>query len=305
MPVYRYSWLGPIQGLLQQDAPGSPTVGNISPTAYVDITLTSAGDKPDLDDAMSAIGYSYVSQDPVTTPEEASAVQNIPDFGTSAGQTCEGNDSRLSNDRTASGIRTATTVVSISGSTAPTAGQVPVANSTTAATWQFPTDPNAIHDNVGGEISVVTAKANPTAADLVLIEDSAASNAKKRATLGSLPLTAQEVSGTSSVTTTSSTAVLMAGMTITPAAGTYLVWFSGEYSASNNNVTMTASIYSGGTLVTASERLAVTSNTDQDMIFASQAIVTVNGSQAIEGRWRRSGNTLTNTRRTLTILKVA
>ena len=46
------------------------------------------------------------------------------DFGSGAGKITQGNDSRLSDDRTASGIRTNTSVVSVSGATAPTTGQV-------------------------------------------------------------------------------------------------------------------------------------------------------------------------------------
>ncbi|NIM50438.1 MAG: hypothetical protein GTO22_14510 [Gemmatimonadales bacterium] len=45
-------------------------------------------------------------------------------------------DARLSDDRTASGLRTATTVVAISSATAPSVGQVLKATSSTAATWQ-------------------------------------------------------------------------------------------------------------------------------------------------------------------------
>ena len=41
-------------------------------------------------------------------------------------------------------------------------------------------DTDAIHDNVAAEISAVTEKTNPVDADVALIEDSAASNAKKR-----------------------------------------------------------------------------------------------------------------------------
>jgi hypothetical protein len=48
------------------------------------------------------------------------------------------------------------------------------------------TDENAIHDNASGEISAVTAKATPVAADFLLIEDSAASNAKKSITVSAL-----------------------------------------------------------------------------------------------------------------------
>jgi hypothetical protein len=62
-------------------------------------------------------------------------VHALPAFGTTAGTFAQGNDSRLSDDRTASGLRTATTIVSISAATAPTAGQVLQATSATAAQW--------------------------------------------------------------------------------------------------------------------------------------------------------------------------
>jgi len=52
--------------------------------------------------------------------------------------TVQTSDSRLSNDRTASGIRTATTVVSVSSAAAPTPGQVLTATSGTAADWETP-----------------------------------------------------------------------------------------------------------------------------------------------------------------------
>ena len=48
-------------------------------------------------------------------------------------------------------------------------------------------DPNAIHDNVAGEIAAIAAKAVPIAADLIVIEDSAAANAKKSVQVGNLP----------------------------------------------------------------------------------------------------------------------
>lgn len=47
-------------------------------------------------------------------------------------------------------------------------------------------DAAAIHDNVAAEISAISAKAAPIAADFLVIEDSAASNAKKSITVGSL-----------------------------------------------------------------------------------------------------------------------
>ena len=47
-------------------------------------------------------------------------------------------------------------------------------------------DADAIHDNVAGEIVAITDKATPVAADHLLIEDSAAGNAKKDITIASL-----------------------------------------------------------------------------------------------------------------------
>jgi len=48
-------------------------------------------------------------------------------------------------------------------------------------------DATAIHDNVSGEINAITEKTTPVDADLLLIEDSAATNAKKKVQIGNLP----------------------------------------------------------------------------------------------------------------------
>lgn len=48
-------------------------------------------------------------------------------------------------------------------------------------------DADAIHDNVAAEISAITEKTTPVSGDLIVIEDSAASNAKKRVQIGNLP----------------------------------------------------------------------------------------------------------------------
>ena len=46
-----------------------------------------------------------------------------------------------------------------------------------------------MHVNVGGEINGITAKATPTSSDLLIIEDAADSNNKKKITIGNLPAT--------------------------------------------------------------------------------------------------------------------
>ena len=53
------------------------------------------------------------------------------------------------------------------------------------------TDTNAIHDNVSGEIASVAEKLTPIGGDFLLIEDSAATNAKKRITIDNLPYLSQ------------------------------------------------------------------------------------------------------------------
>lgn len=49
------------------------------------------------------------------------------------------------------------------------------------------TDGAAIHDNEAGEIALITEKITPVSTDLLLIEDSAAANAKKKVQIGNLP----------------------------------------------------------------------------------------------------------------------
>jgi len=48
-------------------------------------------------------------------------------------------------------------------------------------------DGTAVHDNIAGEIAAIVLKAAPVSADILLIEDSADANAKKRIIVGALP----------------------------------------------------------------------------------------------------------------------
>ncbi len=48
-------------------------------------------------------------------------------------------------------------------------------------------DSSAIHDNVSAEIDAITEKVTPVNADLIVIEDSAAANVKKKAQIGNIP----------------------------------------------------------------------------------------------------------------------
>jgi len=83
-------------------------------------------------------------QKSVLNPSGNEQLQLSPTYGTAVNTVCQGNDSRLTGDRTASGIRTATTVVYVSSATAPTAGQVLTATGSNVASWQDSTGGGSI-----------------------------------------------------------------------------------------------------------------------------------------------------------------
>lgn len=137
------------------------------------------------------------------TVDAAAGTGSLRTIGTGALQACAGNDSRLSDGRT---------------------------------------DANAIHKNVSAEISTVTEKTTPVAADLLLIEDSAASNAKKKLQVGHLPSSTykQSVFGDIAVDTTSTSTVWadLLSVSITTGANFILVRASASLSNSNSSKNM-------------------------------------------------------------------
>jgi len=118
-------------------------------------------------------------------------------------------------------------------------------------------------------------------------------------------VTNQEVTATADDTATSLTDILMNSMTVTPAAGTYLVMWSGSIVNSANGIERSwISLYLAGSQVSATERSIGTSG-GAFVPSMTQAVITVNGSQAIELRWRVAGGTSTVHSRRLTLLKLA
>lgn len=118
-----------------------------------------------------------------------------------------------------------------------------------------------------------------------------------------------EVGFSSNLTTTSLTDVVVTGMTITPAAGSYLVLFSTFLRHSNGNATINMSIYVGGVQVATSNRQAIPfvgalSAITQSMPLAINEWITVDGTQAIDVRWKTSTGTATAGAGTFTIVKL-
>jgi len=122
-------------------------------------------------------------------------------------------------------------------------------------------------------------------------------------------LTTTEATATATTTTTSTTDVQTDSMTLTPAAGTYLAFFSGSVTNNTRGTSIYTSIYSGGAQVASSEREANVGGDDINtwigiLPFTCIAKVTVNGAQTIEGRWRVSTGTGTMYERTLNLIRV-
>lgn len=121
-----------------------------------------------------------------------------------------------------------------------------------------------------------------------------------------------QATATANTTTTSTTDVLINTMTLTPASGTYMVWFTTSIDSNTNNSTVSVSIYAAGAQVAASEvhsqpqfQGGLTPSLNVTIPYTAIARIAVNGSQAIEARWRISSGTATAHQRTLMVLKVA
>lgn len=175
-------------------------------------------------------------------------------------------------------------------------------------------DRDAIHDNRAGEFSGIAEKATISENDTFLIEDSENGGVKRRVTLSTVRensiLYSNYISVTGTTTSTATTDTLIPGLTDTPtAAGDYLVLVNGSISNSVKGRTMYVNVYVDGVLVADSEVDFRPGKSGYDVPLAVNTLVTVNGAQAIEVRWRTDGGNPASTmeilNRRLTILQVA
>lgn len=122
-------------------------------------------------------------------------------------------------------------------------------------------------------------------------------------------LTSVETAFSSTITTTSTSDVVLTGMTTTPASGTYLVVFSSWFTHSNGNDTVTVSIYSGGVQSAGTIRTTVpftgaVGGANNGMEAGTNGIVTVNGSQAIAIEWHTNSGTATAHNGTMDVVRL-
>jgi hypothetical protein len=160
----------------------------------------------------------------------------------------------------------------------------------------------AVQDNAGGVLDTTPAVTGTTY--LILTGNGTAAGTWYARTR--FEPYANEVSATAGMSIASTTNVLITGMTITPPAGTYRVHFDAAVTATNANSTLGFAIYAGGTINTNSNKSFTYSNagTPGSPYFGTTGTVTVDGTQAIEIRGRRSAGTTTVQVRTMHILRV-
>lgn len=113
------------------------------------------------------------------------------------------------------------------------------------------------------------------------------------------------VSSSADHSTASTSYELMDSMTRTPVNGTYMVWFNTNVVSSTSNIDTYISIFVGGVQVSDSERFIEENNTTDQSTMSTMALVTVDGSQAIEIRWKVTAGFTTAHAKTMMILKVS
>ncbi|KPK98271.1 MAG: hypothetical protein AMJ95_04710 [Omnitrophica WOR_2 bacterium SM23_72] len=117
-----------------------------------------------------------------------------------------------------------------------------------------------------------------------------------------------QATDTLDTTTSSSSYVLANGMTLTPGAGNYMVWFSSSIEGTDDYTYQYVCLFVGGVQVDHTERRLYTEGSINDTAvpIAFQAYITdVGDTDAIEVYWATTGGTATLYQRTLTVMKVS
>lgn len=114
-----------------------------------------------------------------------------------------------------------------------------------------------------------------------------------------------EASDTNTVSTTSTTDVLIPSMSIAPTAGTYLAMFSATVTNLDNNESVFCSLWVGGAKIVHTDREITDLNNDWDSV-SMQSIITLNGAEDVEARFRTSAGGESQVReRTLTVVQIS
>ena len=119
-------------------------------------------------------------------------------------------------------------------------------------------------------------------------------------------ITNSQTTETANTSTTSLTYVVVSGMTVTPAAGTYKVDFSASGNIDTAGALGNYALFVGGTIVAHTERdhSYPGTTTEVDRSLHTQAIVTPNGAEAVDVRYQTTDGTYTVHERSLILLRL-
>ena len=213
--------------------------------------------------------------------------------GSSSTTVCIGDDSRLSNARTPTshasshnaggGDALAIDAVAGTGSlrTLGTAATAACAGND-ARLSDARTDSNAIHKTTSAEISALTEKTTLVSTDVFVIEDSAASYAKKKVQVTNLPYVVfganvQTASDATRTTTTSATYGTKITITTGANTGTYLVSWTCALDTTVKAKSAKARLYNSTDATVLSEQIIETSQVTDKLGAGGVAIITLAG----------------------------
>lgn len=97
--------------------------------------------------------------------------------------------------------------------------------------------------------------------------------------------------------------VLVTGMTATPVAGTYAVWYNGSLQITGNNTVVRTSVFYNNSIVTDSLRTLASSVSTFNTIHITMTTIQVDGFKTVEIRVARDSNSLTITGRSMILIR--
>lgn len=155
-----------------------------------------------------------------------------------------------------------------------------------------------------GQLLIGSTGAVPVAATLTAGTGIAITNAAGSITIASSISVINQATSLVDAITTSATEVLIPGMTITPGAGDYLIFFTGAVENTGFGDPVTISIYSNGSQIAASVIKCESFGGMSNPIGSNAYLTNLGAGQAIEVKWKVSGGTGTCHQRTLIVQKV-
>lgn len=113
------------------------------------------------------------------------------------------------------------------------------------------------------------------------------------------------VNAAGDITTTSTSYVVVTSLTITPVAGNYIAMFDSGVTHDTNNEKVYYAIFVNGVQVTNSERIFTCQNAaERNAATTHVNNITVDGTQAVDVRWKVDVGTGTMGNRILTLIRL-